>query len=264
MGSLRCALLCLCLMAGGLAAAQADQLGLDTCLGALDDMEIEMMILGRDNDSCSARRSEIDDAEALAADMNKILEGECRADRISGGSYDAAQIAALRKLLTADVASLRTEIKTMRAEATKACGGTASPPDKSPSPPAGGSRKSGDVGKPTSFVLTVCNNDGSRVDLAVSHRSEQGSDDFWVEGWWWIDPGQCVQVGRFVNGWFYFYAAAEDDDGVWSGDLPICVSHEPFKRMSYAHANVTCDEDELMHFNEVLIEGSEYTINLNP
>ena len=262
MRSLRCALLCVCLLSGGLVPARADQATLDTCLDALDGIDVDLMILGRENDSCAARQGEIGEAEALLSDIRKLREGDCRADRIAGGAYDAARINELRKSLDEDIAWLRSNIESMRGEAGKVCNGGAPAAGKAPAAADNRHRRGANTGKPTSFVLTVCNLDSTSADLAVSHRSAPESPDFWVEGWWSLNPGECAKIGRFLTGWFYYFASS--DDGEWSGDLPLCVTDEPFKRMNFAHANVSCDEDDLVNFNEILVESAEFTVNLRP
>ena len=262
MQSLRCALLCVCLLAGGLAPARADQAALDACLGALDDFEIDLWIAGRADDSCAARQGEIGAAETLLSDIRKLREGDCRADRMAGGDLDAAKIDELLKSLDKDIAWLGSDLETIRAEAGKVCSGSAPAAGKAPAASNTSPRQGANTGKPTSFVLTVCNLDSTSADLAISHRSAPESPDFWVEGWESISPGECAKIGRFLTGWFYYFA--ESEDGEWSGDLPLCVTDEPFKRMDFAHATASCDEDNLANFNEILVEGAEFTINLNP
>ena len=265
MRSLRCALLCVCLLTGGLAPARADQPALDACLGALDDFEIDLMILGRDDDSCAARQGEIGDAEALLSDIRKLREGDCRADRIAGGDLDAAKIEALHKILDEDIAWLRSDIDTMRAEAGKVCGsGASAPTGKAPAAPDSSPRQGGNkaASDPGSFALTICNKDSEPADIAVSHPVAPGSVDFWVEGWWSVEPGECAPIGRFTTGWFYYYA--ESDVGEWSGETPICVSDEPFKRVNHADGDYTCDENLLLPFVELKVDGPAFTINLNP
>lgn len=266
MKSLRCALLCVCLLAGGFGpAAWADQQGLDACLGALDDIDIDLMMLGRENDSCGARHGEIAEAEALLADMRRLRGEACHDARISGGSYDAAKVAELHNILGNDIVWLGSEIEAMRGEAATACSGGARPAGKAPAASGTGARQGGNkaaAGTADSFVLTVCNRDGEPADIAVSHPVSPGSPDFWVEGWWSVDPGECAPIGRFTTGWFYYYA--ESDGGEWSGETPICVSDEPFKRMNFANGGYTCDEDLLLPFVEVRVETPEFTINLNP
>ncbi len=78
---------------------------------------------------------------------------------------------------------------------------------------------------PARADLQVCNDSTSTAYVAVAFSVAQ--DRWQSEGWWRIPQGKCdiVAEGK-LDGYYYLYAADEDENFVWEGDKPgqeFCV-----------------------------------------
>ncbi len=85
---------------------------------------------------------------------------------------------------------------------------------------------------PARADLRVCNDSTSTAYVAVAYSV---ADDRWQsEGWWRINKGDCGIVAKGkLDGYYYLYAADEDENFVWKGEKPgqeFCVkANEDFK-----------------------------------
>jgi uncharacterized membrane protein len=73
------------------------------------------------------------------------------------------------------------------------------------------------------FQFQVCNNGCTPAAVAVSYYSPENSA--WVvRGWWTVAGNQCLNLGSFTKGQFYYYAKGIYSDAVeWRGNYGLCV-----------------------------------------
>ena len=62
------------------------------------------------------------------------------------------------------------------------------------------------------FTFKVCNKSKYDAQVAISHRVDPSSKDFYVRGWYFVDAGECATIGDYPSGWFYHYAENRDDN----------------------------------------------------
>lgn len=83
-------------------------------------------------------------------------------------------------------------------------------------------------------AMSFCNRTQGPIQAAFGYREEGG----WLsEGWWKIEPQQCVRVfGQPLTQRFYFYYAnaltrpsRDAVPFVWSGKYDFCIDIAPFK-----------------------------------
>jgi uncharacterized membrane protein len=72
----------------------------------------------------------------------------------------------------------------------------------------------------------ICNDSDERVTTAFGYPRDS---DWYAEGWWRLDVGECAVVhgGRLGNR-YYYYRASGEKGGVWAGDATFCVSQSAF------------------------------------
>jgi uncharacterized membrane protein len=81
---------------------------------------------------------------------------------------------------------------------------------------------------PAHADFQLCNNTGSRVGIALGHRSQDGK---WVtEGWWNLAAHNCETLlkGALVARYYYIYAIDYDRGGEWSGHTYMCTRDKEF------------------------------------
>lgn len=239
--------------------AGADQAALDKCLYEFDDIEFYIEEFLWPSDDCAYLKGDIADYEAAIRDLRSLRNGLCRPELIAGGTMSAQEIGTFVGKLDRYGNDLTEELEGMRKK-LPSCPATPDPPAAAQKDSAAKSDKGSK--QPRDFAFTVCNKDSEEAHIAIAHVAEPGSGDYWVEGWWPIAAGECRSLGRFVRGWFYYYAEAEN--GEWSGDHRICVVYDRFKRLDYEDSNTQCSDAELKYFNAVQVKSEEFTANLNP
>lgn len=89
----------------------------------------------------------------------------------------------------------------------------------------------------------ICNNSGqdAEVATAVDLGDEGGAPGTYLsKGWYQFDAGQCIVMwpGPLRHRAFLVYAQNKQAGREWKGDIPVCVSREPFELRS-----VTCTGD---------------------
>jgi len=74
----------------------------------------------------------------------------------------------------------------------------------------------------------VCNNTGSRVGVAVGHKSADGT--WTTEGWWNLSSRSCETLlkGPLVARYYYVYAVDYDRGGEWAGQSFMCTRDKEF------------------------------------
>jgi uncharacterized membrane protein len=80
----------------------------------------------------------------------------------------------------------------------------------------------------------VCNRSGQDVELAtaVDLGDNGGSAGTYLsKGWYGFDNGQCLVMwpGTLQHRYFLIYAQNKDTGKEWKGDVPVCVSRDPFE-----------------------------------
>jgi uncharacterized membrane protein len=78
------------------------------------------------------------------------------------------------------------------------------------------------------FDLKVCNNHDHKVYFALGSRRTLSDTYFTFQGWWSVDPGECVAMGSHVKG--YFYIHGYDAEGhKWGKEKRFCVRSQAFR-----------------------------------
>ena len=80
--------------------------------------------------------------------------------------------------------------------------------------------------------LRVCNRTGAPVEVAKAVRvaSGNGLAEIVSEGWYQFADGECafLWVGKLEHRHYLLYAQNTDINREWKGDIPVCVSGQPF------------------------------------
>lgn len=114
------------------------------------------------------------------------------------------------------------------------------------------------------FWFTVCNRANFKVSVAIAGRKDPNSDRFMVIGWYQPDPGQCMNVGRWVKGRLYYMAKQYGGNIGWRGNaIRFCVSNAAFERANTT--GYTCRQDERLEgfFERSQFEDFTWTLTLN-
>jgi uncharacterized membrane protein len=80
----------------------------------------------------------------------------------------------------------------------------------------------------------ACNKTSARIEVAKALNVKSNSnadDDIISEGWYKLNPGECVTLypGRLEYRYYLVFAQEISGSRIWSGNIPICVSHQRFK-----------------------------------
>ena len=80
----------------------------------------------------------------------------------------------------------------------------------------------------------ICNRSGQDVELATAvDLADQGGapGTYLSKGWYGFDNGQCFVMwpGTLQHRYFFVYAQNKQTGKEWKGDVPVCVSREPFE-----------------------------------
>jgi uncharacterized membrane protein len=94
-------------------------------------------------------------------------------------------------------------------------------PSPGTGPGAPGGAPAGAPGGPGSgddpyFRYRVCNKSSFDAFIAVSNRLKPGTETWRSHGWYTVARGQCIDVGTFPRGWFYWYGR-DREGGSWAG-----------------------------------------------
>lgn len=94
--------------------------------------------------------------------------------------------------------------------------------------------------KPAAAFYEVCNRDSLRAYVAIAYFRDEL--DSWVsEGWWHVEPGQCVKViSEDLTQQYYYLYAIDDNNGEWPGEYQFCVTT---RRFTIADAQSECSGD---------------------
>jgi uncharacterized membrane protein len=78
----------------------------------------------------------------------------------------------------------------------------------------------------------VCNHTGGPIEVAkaVNMTPDGDQPDIISEGWYQFVDGECafLWVGKLEHRYYLLYAQNKDTNREWRGDIPICVSRQPF------------------------------------
>ena len=112
--------------------------------------------------------------------------------------------------------------------------------------------------------LTVCNDTGSKVFVAIVHFREDTK--VWIlSAWHTADPGQCRSVGRYRTGLTYYFAEKEGRAFHWPAktlvDRTYCVPNAKVERTLVSGA--TCATGErAVGFQGFTPRAATHTIRL--
>jgi uncharacterized membrane protein len=110
--------------------------------------------------------------------------------------------------------------------------------------------------------LTLCNNSGEMVRVAVGYSAADGPVS---GGWWTFDPNEC---GRLVSDdqvvdrtTYWVYAEQLDGGGTWEGDMRMCTTRQ--KSPFTIHLAGCADRGFVVHnFSEVAAPHGNVTTHL--
>ncbi|HVZ52638.1 MAG TPA: DUF1036 domain-containing protein [Pseudolabrys sp.] len=112
------------------------------------------------------------------------------------------------------------------------------------------------------FTLEVCNSNRRKIFIALSSKDAPGARDWYVAGWWNVEPGECRNLGRYPRPSIYLHAE-DSGGGRWNGpDVRICVEKQKFKRVNYG--NHKCSGPQLRGFYKKTITSDKFTWRLTP
>lgn len=115
------------------------------------------------------------------------------------------------------------------------------------------------------FKFQVCNKTDRLAQVALASHLKVGDENWQAEGWWRVNAGQCLMIGTFPQGWFYYYAKSSNGD--WHGSdkdsSKTCVKASQFQRPDPPGYKCTSDET-LVSFNGKYIDnGGTFTWTLD-
>ncbi|MCW5745409.1 MAG: DUF1036 domain-containing protein [Alphaproteobacteria bacterium] len=81
-------------------------------------------------------------------------------------------------------------------------------------------------------AIRACNQSSKVIMVAKSAATGQqqdGKNIFLSQGWYELNPSQCITLwtGPLANRYYYVYA--ESQSSHWSGTFPMCVSEKAFR-----------------------------------
>ena len=87
---------------------------------------------------------------------------------------------------------------------------------------------------PQAEGFRICNKSGQDLELATAiDLGDQGGapGTYLSNGWYGFDDGQCFVMwpGTLQHRYFFVYAQNKHTGKEWKGDVPVCVSREPFE-----------------------------------
>lgn len=97
---------------------------------------------------------------------------------------------------------------------------------------------------PAQAAMVFCNKTKEPLEAAIGYRDQVDDDnhgdwreDWFSEGWWRIEPGQCARVYKEpLQQRFYFYYAAslstptpEHRPFMWGGKYEFCTDNKAFR-----------------------------------
>lgn len=86
----------------------------------------------------------------------------------------------------------------------------------------------------TAYGFRACNKSSGRIEVAKALNVKPNAsapDDIISEGWYKLNPGECVTLypGRLEYRYYMVFAQEINGSRIWGGNIPICVSHERFR-----------------------------------
>src|SRR5206468_4015808 len=68
------------------------------------------------------------------------------------------------------------------------------------------------------FMLKVCNKSSRQASVSVMGRTSLKDNDWHVQGWWSVLPGQCSNIRKYVKGVIYLFAQEDGNPSfAWKG-----------------------------------------------
>jgi uncharacterized membrane protein len=82
--------------------------------------------------------------------------------------------------------------------------------------------------------VRACNKSSGRIEVAKALNvkpNADAADDIISEGWYKLNPGECVTLypGRLQYRYYLVFAQEIGGSRIWGGGIPVCVSHESFR-----------------------------------
>ena len=102
--------------------------------------------------------------------------------------------------------------------------------------------------------IRACNQSSKVVMVAkaaATGQQQDGKNVFLSQGWYELNPSQCITLwnGPLANRYYYVYA--ESSSSHWSGGYPMCVSEKSFRI-----AEVQCAQGYVRRqFNQIDVGG---------
>jgi uncharacterized membrane protein len=80
----------------------------------------------------------------------------------------------------------------------------------------------------------LCNLSSTNIEVAkalnTGNKDPQGNHIIISEGWYQFAKGECAVLwsGKLQYRYYLLYGQAKEVNKEWKGDIPICVSRQPF------------------------------------
>jgi uncharacterized membrane protein len=102
--------------------------------------------------------------------------------------------------------------------------------------------------------LNFCNSTPLTIETAAGYPA---GDQWFTEGWYIIQPGECATVlaGDLTNRYYYSFAQTSGGKFRWNGNFSMCTAHEAF---TIRHAE--CDSASQEPFTQIDI-GNAHAFN---
>jgi uncharacterized membrane protein len=103
-------------------------------------------------------------------------------------------------------------------------------------------------------AVRACNQSNKVIMVAkaaATGQQQDGKNIFLSQGWYELNPSQCITLwtGPLANRYYYVYA--ESSNSHWSGTYPMCVSDKAFRI-----AEVQCGQGYVRRqFNQIDVGG---------
>jgi uncharacterized membrane protein len=103
-------------------------------------------------------------------------------------------------------------------------------------------------------AIRACNQSSKVIMVAkaaATGQQQEGKNVFLSQGWYELNPSQCITLwtGPLANRYYYVYA--ESSASHWSGTFPMCVSEKAFRI-----AEVQCGQGYVRRqFNQIDVGG---------
>jgi TIR domain/Protein of unknown function (DUF1036) len=116
------------------------------------------------------------------------------------------------------------------------------------------------------FMLRVCNKSARHASVAVGGRIAPDTNEWHVQGWWAVPPGQCSNLRKFVKDKVYVFAQEDGNPSfAWKGSaLKACVAFPGPFDLVHSEDEICPPSGKLVSFSSFSVLDPTFTWDLNP